>query len=66
MIDDMTTDAFINALRTVIAIRGNIRQIRCDQGTNFIGARREFADRIKGMEQEQKGHEGQRHRPSTR
>ncbi|KAK0139213.1 hypothetical protein N1851_024140 [Merluccius polli] len=48
----MTTDAFMNALRTFIAIRGPVRQLRCDQGTNFMGARRVFSDLIKGMDQE--------------
>lgn len=52
MLDDMTTDAFINALRAFIAIRGNVRQLRCDQGTNFIGARREFTKLMKEMDQE--------------
>ena len=37
-LDDMSTPAFINAIRNVIAIRGPIREIWCDQGTNFIGA----------------------------
>ncbi|KAK0144674.1 hypothetical protein N1851_017016 [Merluccius polli] len=49
MLDDMTTDAFINALRAFIAIRGSVRQLRSDQGTNFVGARREFAELTKGM-----------------
>ena len=48
----MTTDAFINALRAFIAIRGNVRQPRCDQGTNFVGARKEFAGLVKGMDTE--------------
>lgn len=48
----MTTDSFINALRAFIGIRGNVRQLRCDQGTNFVGARREFAELMKGMDQE--------------
>lgn len=52
MLDDLTTDAFINALCSFIAIRGNVRQIRCDQGSNFIGARREFVDARKDMDQE--------------
>ena len=52
VIDDMTTDAFINALRAFIAIRRNVRQLRCDQGTNFVGARREFAGLVKGMDTE--------------
>ncbi|XP_030584648.1 uncharacterized protein LOC115779895 [Archocentrus centrarchus] len=44
LLDDMTSDAFINALRTLIAIRGNVRQLRSDQGTNFAGAKREFLE----------------------
>lgn len=52
MIDDMTTDAFINALRAFIAIRGNVRLLRCDHGTNFVGARRAFTELMKGMDQE--------------
>ncbi|KAL6481772.1 hypothetical protein MHYP_G00098520 [Metynnis hypsauchen] len=51
-IDDLTTDAFMNALRTFVAIRGPVRQLRCDQGTNFMGARREFSELLKGMDQE--------------
>lgn len=51
MLDDLTTDAFINALRTFIAIRGAVRQIRCDQGTNFVGARNEFAQALREMDQ---------------
>ena len=42
MLEDMTTDAFINALRCFIAIRGAVRTILSDQGTNFVGARNEF------------------------
>ena len=34
----MTTDAFIIGLRSFIAIRGAVSIIKCDQGTNFIGA----------------------------
>lgn len=36
MLDGMTTDAFINALRCFIAIRGAVSEIRCDQGSNFV------------------------------
>ncbi|XP_028323877.1 uncharacterized protein LOC114476498 [Gouania willdenowi] len=42
LLEDLSTDAFINALRCFISIRGAIRQIQCDQGTNFVGARNEF------------------------
>jgi len=51
--DDLTTDAFMNALRTFISITGPVRQLRCDQGTNFVGARRVFSELLKGMDQEQ-------------
>ncbi|XP_032425350.1 uncharacterized protein LOC116724101 isoform X2 [Xiphophorus hellerii] len=53
MLDDLTTDAFINALRCLISIRGHIRQIRCDQGTNFIGAKGEFLNALKDCDKEQ-------------
>lgn len=46
----MSTDAFINGLRCFIAIRGAVRQIRCDQGSNFIGAKDEFAKAIKEID----------------
>lgn len=42
MLDDMSTDAFINSLRCFIALRGAVRQIKCDQGTNFVGAKNEL------------------------
>ncbi|XP_038549580.1 uncharacterized protein LOC119883123 [Micropterus salmoides] len=51
-LDDLTTDAFMNALRTFVAIRGPVRQLRCDQGTNFMGARRLFSELLKGIDQE--------------
>lgn len=35
MLNDMSTDAFINSLRCFIALRGTVGQIRCGQGTNF-------------------------------
>lgn len=43
VLDDMTTDCMINALRCLISIRGPIRKLMSDQGTNFIGAANEFA-----------------------
>lgn len=41
-LDDLSTDCFLNCLRCIIAIRGKISTIRCDQGTNFIGASRQL------------------------
>lgn len=52
-LDDLTTDAFINALRTFIAVRGNVSQLRCDQGTNFVGAKRDFMNAMKDLNHEQ-------------
>ncbi|XP_051803945.1 uncharacterized protein LOC127533924 [Acanthochromis polyacanthus] len=42
MLEDLSTDAFINGLRCFIALRGSVRQIKCDQGTNFVGAKNEL------------------------
>lgn len=49
----METDSFINFLRRFICRRGPIRQLRSDQGTNFIGARRELRKAISEMDQNQ-------------
>jgi len=45
----MTTDSLINGLRCFIALRGAVRQIRCDQGSNFVGAKNEMATAANGM-----------------
>ena len=42
MLDDLTTDACLNALRNLIAIRGPVEKIFCDKGTNFVGADNEL------------------------
>lgn len=55
MLDDLSTDSFINSLRAFMAIRGAVRQIRCDQGTNFVGARNEFVEAFKEMDQAKLG-----------
>lgn len=47
MLDDMSMDAFINCLHCFIAIRGTVCQIRCDQGTNFVGTKNEFVKAMK-------------------
>ncbi|XP_040261634.1 uncharacterized protein LOC120977669 [Bufo bufo] len=41
-IESMDASSFINALRRFLAIRGPVKQIRSDCGTNFIGACREL------------------------
>lgn len=52
MLEDMSTDAFINSLRCFIAIRGTVRQIKCDQGTNFIGAKNELNSALQELDPE--------------
>nr|XP_022331189.1 uncharacterized protein LOC111129227 [Crassostrea virginica] len=34
----MSSSSFINALRRFIAIRGHVKEIRSDRGTNFVGS----------------------------
>lgn len=38
IVEEMSSSAFINALRRFIAIRGKVSVFRSDRGTNFIGA----------------------------
>nr|XP_021336928.1 uncharacterized protein LOC103910029 [Danio rerio]XP_021336929.1 uncharacterized protein LOC103910029 [Danio rerio] len=52
LLNDLTTDSFINALRCFIAIRGTVRQLRSDQGTNFVGARNELKGALCEMDPE--------------
>ena len=52
MLDDMTTDAFINALRCFIALRGAVGQLRSDQGSNFVGAQHELKEALKEIKHE--------------
>ena len=50
--NSLTTDSFINAYRRFVSRRGPIRQLRSDQGSNFVGARRELAKALDEMDQE--------------
>lgn len=42
VLETMTTASFINSLRRFMAIRGPIKTLRSDRGTNFIGACKEL------------------------
>lgn len=42
----LNTDSFINALRRFLALRGPIRQLRSDRGTNFVGGERELKEAL--------------------
>jgi hypothetical protein len=50
VLDDLSTDAFINGLRAFIAIRGPIKQLRTDKGTNFVGADTELRKELDSMD----------------
>ena len=45
------TDSFLDALRRFICKRGPVRQLRSDQGTNFIGEKRELREALPSMDQ---------------
>ncbi|KAJ8342685.1 hypothetical protein SKAU_G00326130 [Synaphobranchus kaupii] len=47
MLEDLSTDAFINALRCFISLRGAVRELHCDHGSNFVGARNELREALK-------------------
>ena len=49
--NSLETDSFIQSLRPFIDRRGPVRQIRCDQGTIFVGAKRELGDQLLKMDQ---------------
>lgn len=42
LIEAMSTDSFINALRRFFSIRGPAKLLRSDRGTNFVGACKEL------------------------
>ena len=48
----LNSDSFIQALRQVIACRGNIRVLYSDNGTNFVGCENELKKAYKEMDNE--------------
>lgn len=46
MIHSLDTDSFINALQRFICSRGQVKEIRSDNGTNFMGAEKELRTAI--------------------
>ena len=52
VVQNMETGSFIQALRRFIARRGSIRLIRCDNGTNFVGAKSELQRSLSEMDED--------------
>ncbi|XP_066919725.1 uncharacterized protein [Clytia hemisphaerica] len=46
----MDTDSFLLCLRRFICRRGSVRTIRCDNGTNFVGANNELQKALQEMD----------------
>ena len=45
----LTMDTFINAYHRFVGRRGPVRQMRSEQGTNFVGARNELQQALSGL-----------------
>ncbi|XP_055018962.1 uncharacterized protein LOC129411624 [Boleophthalmus pectinirostris] len=49
VLSSLDTDSFINGLRRFIARRGQVLEIRSDNGTNFVGAERELREALEKL-----------------
>lgn len=52
VVEDMTSSSVINAIRRLVAIRGEVREFRSDRGTNFVGAADEMKTNVVNIEDE--------------
>jgi len=59
--DTLETHSFISALQRFVCRRGPIRQLQSDQGTNFVGARRELKAALEEFDHTKIRSELQRH-----
>ena len=55
LLSSLQTDSFIQALRRFVARRGQVREIRSDNGTNFVGAESELRRAYEEMDQKKIG-----------
>ena len=53
LVQSMGTDDFIMCLRRFINRRGEVTEIRCDRGSNFVGAERELREGLEEWNQQQ-------------
>ena len=49
VLNDMTSDAMLNTLRSFICLRGPVKTIYCDNGTNFVGANNEMTKELQAL-----------------
>lgn len=52
VIESMDTSSFICALRRFISIRGQVKEIRCDCGSNHVGAKNELKNAADDLDHE--------------
>lgn len=50
LLEEMSTDSFINAFRRFVALRGQCRSILCDNGSNFVGAKNALEKSFKELD----------------
>ncbi len=51
--NSLSTDSFLNAFRRLVSIRGAVRSLRSDCGSNFIGANREIRAELDALNHQQ-------------
>lgn len=51
VLDDLSTDCFIQSWRCFLSLRGNVKLLRCDNGTNFVGANNEISKLFSEMDE---------------
>ena len=51
----MNTSSFICALRRFLAIRGPVARIRCDRGSNFVGAKLDLDESLRALSHDRIG-----------
>ena len=52
VIESLDASAFISAYRRLVAIRGPVARLRCDRGTNFVGAKNDLDNALGEMDRE--------------
>jgi hypothetical protein len=50
LVGDLTSESFTNALKRFLSRRGNVLNIYCDNGTNFVGAKNELQNMKRFLE----------------